>query len=845
MTAIKNEFDHLLAFPSDGKVVLPKDLTGEKGPKLSGRILNVMAALPTRIYKTVDDESEEPYWKVEGVRGNSALYSSHFFLEQQTEWETHMIAWTGELLDKTPKGGLGDTVEDGTSQLKEEDKKALEKELRNAFGSPNIHPIWLLESDQTRWRNYAEKVLWPVFHYIQGQPSDGKAENEYWRTYLEFNQAYAEKIKAIYKPGDIIWIHDYYLTLLPQMLRIMIPDVIVGFFLHTPFPSSEYFRCLSKRNQILDGILGSDLVVFQTDSFQRHFVSCCSRLLGCEVKENKILIYGFNVSLGSLPIGIDAKKIEHDAFHGNLDIEEKVKALRNLYHDKRIIVGRDRLNSVRGVLQKLQAFEMFLQMYPEWRDKVLLIQVSTPGYSHSPKLEKKITELINHINSEYGSINWIPVLHYQKFINKDEYLALLRVADLALITSLRDGMNTTALEFVVCQKENNSPLILSEFSGTANVLRGAMVVNPWDAVGISKTINDCLKMLNDTKETLQRLLYRQVTSNTIQNWTNNFIKQLTKQISTSHSTHYTPALNSTKLLSDYHKSKKRLFLFDYDGTLTHIVKDPAAAIPSSRLNTILDTLSADPRNEIWLISGRDQAFLDKWFGAKKVGLSAEHGCFMKKLGSHEWVNLAETFNLSWQEKVAELFKEYTAKTPGTNLERKKVALTWHYRRADPELGEFQANRLKKFLVNDIASKYDVEVMAGKANLEVRPRSVNKGEIAKRLVLSHLDKSEDLLLNDISDKKDIDIDLTRLPDFMLCIGDDQTDEDMFRALNHIEREYFVTNAHKFDGHSYGIYTVAIGPASKQTVAKAHLTGPSQVLDTLGLLTGDAKPRGKST
>lgn len=818
---------NLFAYPLDGKAVSPDDYKDNDKLKLSGRILNVLPLLPTQIYKSLDDT-----WDVEPVRGNSALYSAHFFLDKHTDWETHLIGWTGELINKTNRSVKVENLQDDPLYLDEQDKLELEAKIREANDSDHVHPVWLLRRDQDRWRRYAERVMWPVFHYIQNQPSDGREEAGAWHDYVKFNEAYLSKIKSIYRPGDIIWIHDYYLLLLPQLLRMEFPDAYIGLFVHTPFPSSEYFRCLSKRSQLLDGMLGADKIGFQSELFQRHFLSCCARLLGYSVTTDKVHAYGSSISVETHPIGIDTKKIEHDAFNPESGIEEKVKALREIYRDKKLIVGRDRLDTVRGVVQKLQAFEMFLQMYPEWRDQVVLIQVSSPGYSHGGIVENKVTELVNRINGEYGNLNLTPVVHYQMRVNRDEYLALLRVADIALNTSVRDGMNTTSLEFVICQKNNHSPLILSEFTGTASVLNKAILVNPWDSVGIAKTINDCLQMPSEAKKALESALYKRVTSNTVQSWSSTFITHLIEHVNQSHQSHYTPALNRPLLLNNYQNSLRRLFLFDYDGTLTPIVKDPAAAIPSARLNKILDTLAADPKNQIWIISGRDQAFLDKWMGAKNVGLSAEHGCFMKDIGSSEWVNLAESVDMSWQLKVEDVYKRYTEKTPGSNIERKKVALTWHYRRADPELGAYQAEKCIEELRDTVAKDYDVEIMAGKANIEVRPRFVNKGEIVRRLVLNPHGAKQ----NYTNNRNPETVPADQLPDFMVCLGDDLTDEDMFKSLKDIEADWHLKDLPKNEYGTYGVYPIAVGPASKQTIATSHLNEPAQVLETLGLLAG---------
>lgn len=802
---------------SSPKFVEPSDFASGK---LSGRILNAFTNIPYEIYK---DNVDSDKWQITKLHGNSALMSAFEHLDD-SKWENHLFAWTGELVIKNKN-----SVTDEAYYLDSDDKDHIEELISNDHKTANVHPIWLLRRDQQRWRQYAENVIWPAFHYIMGTPSDGREESQWWYDYVKFNEAYASKIVQNYKEGDIIWIHDYYLMLLPQLIRMQLPNAIVGFFMHCPFPSSEYFRALPKRQQLLDGMLGANKISFQNYSFARHFLSSCKRILGAETTPDSVAMYGETIHIDALPVGIDVDKIEKDCFNKEIDL--KVKAIRELHHGKKIIVGRDRLDTVRGVVQKLQAFETFLEMYPDLRDKVTLIQVSSPNVLHSTKVETQVTELVSSINGKFGSLNSTPVEHYQMRIPKEDYFALLRVADLCVISSVRDGMNTTALEYVVAQKFNQSPLILSEFSGASGVLKDAIIVNPWDSVSVAKAIYDGLTADAAKKDHWESKLIKSVTP--IEKWTSAFLKDLIDESVGGPQRNLTSSLNRPLLLEHYKQSDRRLFLFDYDGTLTPIVNDPAAAIPSARLIDILEKLSEDPRNQIWIISGRDQAFLERWLGKNhKLGLSAEHGCFMKDIGS-DWVNLAAKFDMSWQRKVEDIYVRYTDKTPGSHIEKKKVALTWHYRRADPELGEFHAKQLMEELQSTIATQYDVEVMSGKANVEVRPRFLNKGEIVKRLVLTrHGAAQGDGNVDDLHHKHE------ELPDFVVCIGDDSTDEDMFKKLIEIEHNWEADiNAHKnerFD--SFGIYPIKVGPASKATAATSHLNDPAQVLDTLGLLVG---------
>lgn len=417
--------------------------------------------------------------------------------------------------------------------------------------------------------------------------------------------------------------------------------------------------------------------------------------------------------------------------------------------------------------QKLQAFETFLERYPEWRDKVVLIQVTTPTSLEEEKedadtkVASQISNLVSTINGRFGSLSFSPVQYYPQYLSKVEYFALLRVADVGLITTVRDGMNSTSLEYVVCQQNNHSPLILSEFSGTAGSLPSAIHINPWDQGGVAAAINQALTMSPEQRLEQHTKLYKHVTSNNIAAWSTQYLHRLLTNLTSFDQSIATPALDRSKLLKQYRIARKRLFMFDYDGTLTPIVKDPQAAIPSDRVLRTIKTLAADPRNAVWIISGRDQAFLDEWMGhIPELGLSAEHGCFIRKPRSDDWENLAERTDMGWQKEVMEVFQHFTERTQGSFIEKKKVALTWHYRRADPEYGAFQAKECRRQLEETVGKKWDVEVMAGKANLEVRPTFVNKGFIAARLVKEYGPLPESA------------------PEFILCLGDDFTDEGKF-------------------------------------------------------------------
>ncbi|KAK5993099.1 Trehalose-phosphatase [Cladobotryum mycophilum] len=787
---------------------------------LSGNIISATFTIPHALtYHKGGD------WDLKTRRGQSALIDSLAYLSSDaTPWNHTVVAWTGEIdfPNEPPyapqdESSVPPAVAVATSLNALSAPVPVDATTRLPTPPPSTTirtvPVWLSDEaeasdegimlkDQTRWRRYAEHDLYTLFHYKQHEPSDGRKERAQWADYYRMNQKFANKIIEIYKPGDIVIIHDYYLMLLPSMLRQRVPNMYISFFLHSPFPSSEFLRCLPRRKEVLEGVLGSNLVGFQSYSYSRHFLSCCTRILGFPSDTLGIDAYGTRVQVGVLPIGIDAAKVESAAWADA--VNEKFYNLKKMYEGKKIIVGRDRLDSVRGVAQKLQAFERFLEMYPEWRERVVLIQVTSPTSVESEKedpenkIASRVNELVMKINGEYGSLGFSPVQHYPQYITQDEYFALLRAADIGLITSVRDGMNTTSLEYIVCQKQGHGPLILSEFSGTAGSLGDAIHINPWDLSGVAEKINMALTMSPDERKTMQTHLYNHVTTHNVQSWITKFVRKIHTVLGESNAAHSTPLLDRALLLSQYRAAGKRLFMFDYDGTLTPIVREPSAAVPSERIIQYLKLLASDPKNAVWIISGRDQDFLKQHLGhISQLGFSAEHGSFMRDPGSEEWINLAEKFDMGWQSEVIDVFQKYTDRVPGSFIERKRCALTWHYRLAEPEQGLHMSRECHKELENGVGQTWDVEVMPGKANIEGlhQTSKIPPGKI----------------------------------EFSLCSGDDFTDEDMFRSLNGVSGT-ILNEEH--------VFTVTVGASTKVTLAKWHLLEPEDVIECVGLLAGDS-------
>ncbi|KAI0063941.1 trehalose 6-phosphate phosphatase [Artomyces pyxidatus] len=776
----------------------------------------------------------KPKWSLAARQGHTAMISGIRSLS--ATHEQIIIGWTGDI--ESPVANSGTKIP--SNSLSEEDKTALEEEIARYEGDDEeikgktaYVPVWLDDKvAHGHYDGYCKQTLWPLFHYLLWQdvsPNSHSASfsaDEDWAPYEQANAAFARRILDVYQPGDLVWIHDYHLLLVPKLLRMMVPDACVGLFVHTPWPSSEVFRCLPRRKEILDGMLGANLVCFQTYSYSRHFTSSCVRVCGYEVAARGIDVQGHVTSVMHTPVGVDADRVARDLLRPG--IQPKLAALLKLYSGKKIIIGRDKLDVVKGVVQKLRAFGKFLTDYPEWRGKVVLIQVTSPALSDSPKLERQVSELVSSINGEFGGLDFIPVHHYHQTIKKDEFYALLSAADLGVITPLRDGMNTTSMEFVIAQeKTKKSPLILSEFMGISSNMTDALQINPWNLGDVAKAMHTGLLMSQAEKEQRHAALHAVVTTHTSHTWAMMLVKMLLGMMDSQNMARSTPVLPTDHMLSRYRCAPKRLFLLDYDGTLAPIVKTPSMAVPSPDTLKALTELAQDPKNLVYIISGRDGAFLEEHLGhIQGLGMSAEHGGFMRPPGEAHWTNFTESLDMEWMGEVLEVFKYYTERTTGSHIEVKKSSITWHYRATDPEWGQFQCRQCQDLLENNVAHKRPIEVLVGKKNLEVRPIAINKGEIVKRILYQNPDAG-----------------------FVFCAGDDKTDEDMFRSLSFPESSGPLTmeaplsvsllTTEKEQEHpvvtlnlsSSDIFTTAVGHATKRTLAKWHVTSPLEVISEL--------------
>jgi trehalose 6-phosphate synthase/phosphatase len=557
-------------------------------------------------------------------------------------------------------------------------------------------PVLLSREELRRYyHGFCNGTLWPLFHYF---PSFAQFEQPAWELYYLVNERFRDAVLSALQPGDTVWIHDYQLLLLPQMIRSQRQDWPLGLFLHIPFPSVELFRLLPWRRELLSGMLGADLIGFHTYDYVRHFTSAVRTLLGVESTYGAVPFGGRQVQADVFPMGIDYRR-----FAGALrsrQVKKELRSLAGLRDGRKTILSVDRLDYSKGIPNRLAAFDRFLADNPDYQRRVKLVLIVAPSRTQAPyyrELLGRVNMQVSSINGRFATADWTPVLYFARSFPFEKLIPLYAIADVLLVTPMRDGMNLVAKEYIAARNDRRGVLILSETAGAAQELGEALVVNPNNVAEIAAAMRTALQMK---------------------------------------------------------PREQRLLLMDYDGTLVPFVGRPEKAAPDRGLRRLLRLLAAKPANEVVLVSGRDRASLGKWFVAERVGLVAEHGAWWKSRDGG-WRRQARP-GIDWKQPLRPLFELAADRTPGSLVEEKELALAWHYRQADPELAGERLRELKESLREQIANR-DLSLQEGKKVLELKPASCTKGQAVLRW-------------------------LARRPsDFILAVGDDATDEDMFGAL----------------------------------------------------------------
>ncbi|MEO6916632.1 MAG: bifunctional alpha,alpha-trehalose-phosphate synthase (UDP-forming)/trehalose-phosphatase, partial [Chitinophagaceae bacterium] len=538
----------------------------------------------------------------------------------------------------------------GSADFSQEDWNNASKP--NASDSVKIEPVFIDDSTYSDYYNgFSNSVIWPLFHYF---PSVVEYKKEYFEAYTRANAVFAEHLKSVIKPGDTIWIHDYQLMLLPEMLRTDFPDTSIGFFLHIPFPSYEIFRLLpsSWKKALIKGTLGADLIGFHTHDYAQHFIQTAKMLLGVEHQFNKLQYNNHLIKVDLFPIGIDYEKFASAT--NDPTILAFKSEIRQKHEGLQIIFSVDRLDYSKGLMYRLNGYQEFLQDYPEWKEKVVFILSLIPSRDAIPAYidrKKEIEEKISSLNGKFSTLHWQPIIYRYNHLSYEHLSALYQAADIALITPLRDGMNLVSKEYVATTTDQSGVLILSEFTGAASELNEAVLVNPTDSSEVASAIYQALTMDDAEKKHRMAMMQRRLRDYDVVRWVTDFLEQLAdiKQEQNKLSVKVLYPATISEIRKKYLNATKRTILLDYDGTLSPFTRNPAMARPTEELLRILTGLCSDGANEVCIISGRDSDTLDKWLGHLPIILVAEHGAFIKQKSGY-WQQQS-TVLPAWKEEI--------------------------------------------------------------------------------------------------------------------------------------------------------------------------------------------------
>ncbi|KAK4779970.1 hypothetical protein SAY87_016076 [Trapa incisa] len=647
---------------------------------------------------------------------------------------------------------------------------------------------------------FCKQQIWPIFHYMLPMcPYHGdRFDRSLWQAYVSVNKKFADKVMEVISPeDDYVWIHDYHLMVLPTFLRKHFNRVKLGFFLHSPFPSSEIYRTLPVRDEILRGFLNCDLVGFHTFDYARHFLSCCRRMFGLDYESRRGYIgldyFGRTVYIKILPVGVHMGRLESVL---NLPATStKLKEIREKFKGKKVILGVDDMDIFKGISLKFLALEQLLQQNTQLRRKVVLVQIVNPARGSGKNVQEEKNEMYltaQRINEVYGSESYKPVILIDRHVPRYEKSAYYAIAECCIVNAVRDGMNLIPYKYVVCRQGTSnmdkemgiakdtartSMLVVSEFIGCSPSLSGALRVNPWDTDAVSDALNLALTICDIEKHVRHEKHYKYVKTHDVAYWARSFVQDLERACQYHYNKQYygiglglgfrvvslSPCfckLAIDCIVSAYKCTKRRAIFLDYDGTL--VPKTSIIKTPSPEVLDVLSALSSDPKNTVFIVSGRGRDSLSKWLApCEMLSIAAEHGYFIRWNMTDGWDTSSLTADLDWKNVVEPIMKSYMEATDGSTIEYKETALVWHHQDADPDFGSCQAKELLNHL-ESVLSNEPAIVLRGQQIVEVKPQGVSKGYVTEKVLRTITNSNEPA-------------------DFIMCIGDDRSDEDMFESI----------------------------------------------------------------
>lgn len=630
-----------------------------------------------------------------------------------------------------------------------------QNEIKDLLSEWKLTPVFLNEEEISEYyEGFSNEILWPIFHYYASTYTNYSESN--WEYYQFVNRKFCDKVLEIAEPGDTIWIHDYQLLLLPALIRSDHPDITIGFFLHIPFPSFEMFRLIPWRSELLAGMLGADLVGFHTFDDVRHFLDASVRLMPVTCSSNVLTLDGRMLVAEAFPMGIDNDR--YDALTTHPAVKEHISYLKQVNTDKRMILSIDRLDYSKGIRQRLQAFEKLLEQHPEYIGKVILHMIVVPSRDNVPQyrdLKELIDRKVGMINARYRTIDWSPILYFYRSFSINELSALYHHADICMVTPMRDGMNLVSKEYVASRTQETGVLILSEMAGASKELVDALIVNPSNITSMTEAIVQGLTMPEEEQKRRMRLMRQEVAKFNVTHWVKIYMERLyeVKNLQHSMNTRKISSITGQAIKKIYNRTTQRIIFLDYDGTLVEFSPEINSANPDPELYDLLERLGNDPANFIVIVSGRNHRNLEEWFGHMNLNLIAEHGAWQKRNGAWEsYPGLDD----HWKQDIYPVMETYLDRTPGASIEEKDYSLVWHYRKVEKGLGELRTAELMnnlRYLMNDRG----LQLLPGNKVVEIKNVEINKGKAAAAQLHN------------------------KNYDFIMALGDDHTDEDIFKAL----------------------------------------------------------------
>ncbi|XP_046388620.1 alpha,alpha-trehalose-phosphate synthase [UDP-forming] [Ischnura elegans] len=625
------------------------------------------------------------------------------------------------------------------------------------------------------YNGFCNATFWPLFHSM---PDRAIFLADNWKAYVQVNQMFAHHaIKALKKSGNssnqfpLIWIHDYHLMLAANTIRQEAEDANllckIGFFLHIPFPPWDIFRLFPWDDEVLQGVLGCDMVGFHIKDYCLNFVDCCERRLGCRVDRKNLLVEhaGRTVRVRPLPIGVPFDHFVH--------LAKKAPCLMPQTKQK-VILGVDRLDYTKGLVQRLRAFERLLESHPEHCECVTLLQIAVPSRTdvkEYQELKEEVDQLVGHINGRFTTPNWSPIRYIYGCVGQEELAAFYRDSAVALVTPLRDGMNLVAKEFVACRINEPGVLIVSPFAGAGETMQEALLVNPYEIDDAASVIHRALTMPEDERQVRMNHLRHRERLNDVNYWMNSFLKEMgyangEDQIPLSM---LPMSIDDFEYLSGYiGLSHKLTLLLDYDGTLAPIAPHPDLAVLPKETKDVLEKLAKTPDVYVAIVSGRNVNNVKAMVGIEGITYAGNHGLEILHPDGTKFVH---PMPVEYEGKVSELLKTLQEEVchDGAWVENKGALLTFHYRETPVALRAEMANKAKS-----IIQRFGFS--AGKAHcaLEARPPvQWDKGRASIYILRTAfgVDWNERVRV--------------------IYAGDDVTDEDAMRALKGMAATFLVT------------------------------------------------------